>query len=132
MRKLKPAVALAVVALVACAGAAAAGARKPPPPFPKLAGDWSHAEINVKIKGVPHTLILDRGRIILVSAAGLTLRAPDGTTPTIPVAASTVITFGRAAVHVRVGPTALRRGLFAETMRIDGGPAVRVRLTIFR
>jgi hypothetical protein len=132
MRKLV--VLLAVLALAAVAAGAAAGRGGPPPPqFPKLAGDWSHAEINVKIRGVPHTLILDRGRIIQVTATGITLRAADGTTPpSIPISDATVITFGRPRLHLRVGPAALRRGLFAETMRIDGGPAVRVRLTLFR
>jgi len=125
-------VALLIVLALVPAAASAATARKGPPPFPKLPGDWSHAEINVTIRGVPHTLILDRGRIVRVTAAGITLRAPDGTRPTIAISPSTVITFGRGRFRFLVGPGALRRGLFALTMRIDGGAAVRVRLTLFR
>jgi hypothetical protein len=125
-------IALVIALALVPAAAGAATARKGPPPFPQLPGDWSHAEINVKIKGVPHTLILDRGRIVRVTATGITLRAPDGTKPTIPISATTEITFGRGRAHFAVGPAALRRGLFALTMRIDGGAAVRVRLTLFR
>ncbi len=34
------------------------------PPIPDVPGKWSHVEINRKIGKRPHTLILDRGRII--------------------------------------------------------------------
>src|SRR6187397_1366123 len=52
---------LSTLSLLACAGAAAgAGA---PPQIPKIPGKWSHVELNVVIKRVPHTLIVDRGKI---------------------------------------------------------------------
>lgn len=117
---------LLVAALGLASGAAAAVQGKPPPPFPQLAGTWSHAEINVTIKKVQHTLILDRGRITKVAADSITLRAPDGTVTQIPLTPTTIFTFRKA----RVTAFALRRGLFAETMRIDGGAAVRVKLTV--
>jgi hypothetical protein len=124
---------LAALGLVAATAGVAAGARNAPPRFPKLQGNWSHIEINVKIKGAWHTLILDRGRIIVVTSSELTLRAPDGTKPTIPIGPQTLITFGRAeGLGFRARPLVIRRGLFAETMRIDGGPAVRVRLALLR
>ncbi|MGH2597387.1 MAG: hypothetical protein ACRDH7_15705, partial [Actinomycetota bacterium] len=97
-----------------------------PPPFPKIPGNWAHAEINVKIKRQPHTLILDRGRIVQASATELTLRELGTSTAPIPLDGSTIIVFGRR----KIGPNQLRRGLYAETMRIDGGAAVRVRVTL--
>ena len=57
MRRL--AVLLAVLSLLALAGTAGAGGV---PPFPRLPGAWSHADINVTIKKKPHTLTLDRGQ----------------------------------------------------------------------
>ena len=52
---------LAALSLMALAGTALAGGGGVPP-FPRLPGAWSHAEINVTIKRTQHTLILDRGR----------------------------------------------------------------------
>jgi hypothetical protein len=124
MRKLTV---LVVVSLLAFAGVTAAGARnQPPPPFPKLPGNWSHAEINVSIKKELHTLILDRGRITQVTATQITLRETGGVPVAIPLAPDTIITFR----GFRVSAAAMRKGLFAETMRIDGGAAVRVRVTL--
>jgi hypothetical protein len=125
MRRL--AVTLAALSLLALAAGAAiaVAARGGPPAFPNIPGNWSHAEINVKIARQPHTLILDRGRIMSVSATQVTLREL-GTPTTIPLDAGTMVTFGR----VPIGAGQLRRGLFAETMRIDGGAAVRVRETL--
>ncbi|HZP72702.1 MAG TPA: hypothetical protein VFA97_04900 [Gaiellaceae bacterium] len=125
MRKLV-ALAMLVSMLGLVSGAVAGVKAKQPPPFPQLAGTWSHAEINVTIKKVQHTLILDRGRIIKVAPDSITLRAPDGTITQIPLTPTTIIMFRR----VQVTTFALRRGLFAETMRIDGGAAVRVKLTL--
>jgi hypothetical protein len=118
----------ATIVLLAVAGGATAGLRitAGPPPFPVLPGDWSHAEINIKIKKVPHTLILDRGRITQVSGIQLTLRHPDGTVEVVPLAPSTIYQWKSFGVRPRV----MRRGLFAETMRIDEGAAVRVRLSL--
>jgi hypothetical protein len=116
---------IAALSLLAFAGTAAAGKRGGPPPFPQFGGTWSHAEINVTIKHQPHTLILDRGRILQSSSAQLTLRESDGTTQIVPVGPSTKFT----GVRVRTS-SPLRRALYAETMRIDGGNAVRVRVTL--
>ena len=115
---------LALLALMACAGAAARDGRgSPPPPFPKLAGTWSHAEINIRIKREYHTLVLDNGRIAQISPTQLTLRERDGSLAVIPVNDETRVT-------VRGRPTflgALQKKMQVQTMRIDDGPAVRVR-----
>jgi len=104
--------------------AAPAPAAKGLPPFPKLGGSWTHVDVNRKINGVWHTLSLDRGRIIKVSQVQITLREADGTIQPIPLSPSTLITFRGFGVRSAV----LRRGLFAMAMRIDDGPAVRVRV----
>jgi hypothetical protein len=73
MRRLA-ATTFALLTLLVLAGAAA-GAGGPGrgngnggvPQFPQVPGNWTHVEINVTIKGTPHTLILDRGRITQVS-----------------------------------------------------------------
>ena len=124
MRKLL--VTVALLAVLAATLVAAAGAA--PPPFPTLPGNWSHAEINVKLRGTPHTLILDRGRIVQVNAVQLTLREADGSMVTVPLATTTIYKWKGIAVRRPV----LRRGLFALTMRVDEGAAVRVRLSLVR
>ncbi|MGH3001984.1 MAG: hypothetical protein ACRDM1_04855 [Gaiellaceae bacterium] len=120
---------LAASFLLATAGVAGAGGV---PPFPKLPGAWSHAELNVTIHKQPHTLILDRGRIVQVSATQLTLAERVGhVVAVIPLSPRTIIT-PRALVSPRGrhgSPLRLRRNLNVQTMRIDGGPAVRVRVT---
>jgi hypothetical protein len=116
---------LAVFAVVAGAAGTAAGAKGNPPQIPPVPGNWSHAEINVKIHGVPHTLILDRGRIIQVSETQMTLREPDGSVVPIPLSPSTLIVFRGFGLK----PVFMRRGLNAVAMRIDDGAAVRVRVT---
>jgi hypothetical protein len=101
---------------------AAGGAN--PPPFPRLA-NFTHAEINVRIARQPHTLILDLGRIVAVAPdpASITLLESDGSMVTVPLSPATRITLnGRFAIAAE-----LHRRLLAETMRIDGGDAVRVR-----
>jgi len=65
MRKL--AVLFAALSLLACAGTAA-GAGGAPPQIPRIPGTWSHAEINVTIRRVPHTLIVDRGKIAEITS----------------------------------------------------------------
>jgi hypothetical protein len=122
MRRL--AVPLVALSLLAFTGAAA-GSRSGPPAIPTIPGNWSHAEINVKINRAPHTLILDRGRITQASDGQVTLREL-GTAATIPLSADTIIVFR----GVSIDGSQLRRGLYAETMRIDGGAAVRVRETL--
>ena len=98
----------------------------PPPPFPTIVGVWSHDERNVLIRGKWHTMILDHGRIVKSSATQLTLREPDGTMATIPLAPKTKV----APIRFAQTPPAFRRGLWAITMRIDDGAAVRVRLML--
>ncbi len=114
----------ALVVLATCAGAAAAG-RGAPPAFPNWPGNWAHVEFNEKISRVPHTIILDRGLITQVSAAQLTLREL-GQPVVIPLSADTIIMFKGSQITA----ADLRKGRYAETMRIDGGAAVRVRETL--
>ena len=118
----------ATLALLAGAVAVAAGARSGLPPFPKLPGNWSHAEINVDVKGTPHTLILDRGRIVQANPSQLTLREADGSMVTVPLAPTTMYTWRGVGVRRQI----VRRGLVAVTMRVDEGAAVRVRLSLLR
>lgn len=128
MRKLLATFATLALLAGAIGVALAAGARSGPPPFPKLPGNWSHAEINVNVKGTPHTLILDRGRIVQANASQLTLREGDGSMVTVPLAPTTVFTWRGIGVRRQI----VRRGLFALTMRVDEGAAVRVRLSLVR
>jgi hypothetical protein len=120
MRRVLAIAALATALLVPVASAGAgAGA---PPPFPKLAG-FTHAEINVRIRKQPHTLILDLGRVTAVEPAAVVLLESDGSIVTVPLAPTTLITLnGRPAIAAQ-----LHKRLLVETMRIDGGAAVRVR-----
>ena len=122
---------LAVVALVlSLAGAAAAAprlraAQPGVPNFPKVPGKWSQVNINLTIRRQPHTITLDRGKIIQVSTTQLTLREPDGTQPVIPITPQTIVVIlGQPATTLD-----LRKKEQAMTMRIDGGPAVRIRVT---
>jgi hypothetical protein len=114
----------AVLALGVGTAAAGLGAGQPPK-FPALPGNWSHADINVTIRRVAHTITLDRGRIVQVSTTQVTLLERDGTTATIPLTPQTIVAIlGRPASILD-----LRKREQVETMRIDGGPAVRVRVT---
>ncbi|HEY8644284.1 MAG TPA: hypothetical protein VIL77_00205 [Gaiellaceae bacterium] len=124
MRKL--AVLFAALSLLACAGTAA-GAGGAPPQIPRIPGTWSHAEINVTIKNVQHTLILDRGKIAEITTTQLTLRERDGTMVVIPLSFQTIVTVDGAVARV----FNLRRRMTATTLRVDGGAAVRVRATSF-
>jgi hypothetical protein len=124
MRKL--AVLFAALSLLACAGSAA-GAGGGPPQIPRLPGTWSHAEINVTIKKVQHTLILDRGKIVEVTMTQLTLKERDGTTAVIPVNGQTLVNAdGRPSAI-----SSLRRRMTVTTLRVDDGAAVRVRAESF-
>ena len=122
MRRL--AVILVTVSLL-LAGTAAAGTRAGgAPPFPRLGGAWSHAEINVRIAKQLHTLILDRGRIAQAAPDSITLREADGTMQTIPVDSGTIVNgIGRVQTIAD-----LRKKMTVQTMRIDGGTAVRLRV----
>ena len=116
---------LALLALTASASGAAARDRGGVPPFPKLPGKWSHAEINVRIKRDYHTLILDNGRIVQVSPVQMTLRERDGSQVTIPLSPQTLV-----VIHgVPATAADLERKMNVQAMRIDGGAAVRVRAT---
>jgi hypothetical protein len=115
-----------VVALVLAAGGSAASSAGAGGGV--LPTGWTHAEINFSVGGVPHTLLLDRGRVTGFSSSSLTLREQDGS--------SVDVAFGPATQFVVNGqpgqPSDLRRGALAVTQRIDGGPATRVRLQLFR
>jgi hypothetical protein len=124
MRKL--AALIAALSLLACAGSAA-GAGGAPPQVPKIPGTWSHAEINVTIKKVPHTLIVDRGKILEITMTQLTLREGAGVTQVIPLNAQTVVMLDGSPATI----SNLRRRMTATTLRVDGGPAVRVRAASF-
>ena len=122
---------LAVAASILSLAGAAAAAPRPPaaqpgvPNFPKVPGKWSHVDINLTIRRQPHTITLDRGRIIQISTTQLTLREPDGTQPVIPLTPTAIVMIlGRPATIYD-----LRKKEQVETMRIDGGPAVRIRVT---
>ena len=119
------AVLLSTLFLLVPAVATAGRGTPPPPPFPKIPGQWSHVEINVTIRRVPHTVTLDRGRITQASPTQLTLREADGSTAVIPVDQNTlVVVNGLASLTAD-----LKKRMNVETMRIDNGPAVRVRTT---
>ena len=113
---------LALLSLMTCAGAAARDGG-PPPPFPKLAGTWSHAEINVKIKREYHTLVLDNGRIAQITPSQMTLRERDGSLVPIALNDQTLVVIRGRAAFV----SDLQRKMNVQVMRIDDGPAVRVR-----
>jgi hypothetical protein len=120
MRKLVVLVGLLAMLAIGTTSAAAG----PVPPFPNIQGAWSHIDINRKIGGKWHTLTLDRGRITQVNGTQLTLREADGTSQLIPLTPG-------AIVRINSFPSTiygLRRGMVAMTMRIDGGPAVRVKV----
>ena len=125
-------VAILIATLVASSAGVASGAHgrgngaTPPPPFPTIVGVWSHDERNVLIKGKWHTMILDHGRVVKSSLRQITLREPDGTVAAIDLSPKTKIS------PVRFAQTrpAFRRGLWAITMRIDDGAAVRLRLML--
>jgi hypothetical protein len=113
---------IAALALVATSGAGA-GAGGAPPQIPQIPATWSHAEINVKIKKVPHTLLVDQGKITEITTTQVTLREQDGSIRVIPLSDQTIVTVDgrRAAI------SDLRRRMTATTLRVDGGAAVRVR-----
>ncbi len=82
-------------------------------------------DINVAIRRVPHTITLDRGRVAQVSPTQIVVRECDGSLWTIPVTSQTIVAIlGRPASLFD-----LRKKEQVETMRIDGGPAVRIRVT---
>jgi hypothetical protein len=127
MRKL--AALLAALSLLACVGSAAAAGGGPPhpPQIPRIPGTWWHVELNVTIKKVPHTLIVDRGKITEVTTTQLTLRERDGSAAVIPLSAQTLVTVDNRPATI----SNLRRRMTATTLIVDGGAAVRVRAVSF-
>ena len=121
---LRVAVLWGTIAVLALAGSAAAGGKLKPPAFPPLPAGSTHAEINVTLGGVPHTLILDRGKIALVGPRNMALRESDGTLVVIPIAPTTIVQ--PPALHLTIHD--LRRGMNVDAMRIDEGSAVRIRI----
>jgi hypothetical protein len=114
------------IAVVAASLLLAGGALAATSPIASLPPGWSHADINVGKGPRAHTLTFDRGRVIVVGPSSLTLREPDGTVMTIPVASNAVV-----HVNGQLGTfQQIVRGAFAMTMRIDGAPATQVRATI--
>jgi hypothetical protein len=69
-------------------------------------------------------LTLDRGRILQVTGTQLNLREPDGTVAQIPLTPSAIVRINSFPGSIYQ----LRRGMNAMTMRIDGGPAVRIKV----
>jgi hypothetical protein len=124
MRKLALLIALLGVLTALGTTAASAARSAKVPPFPNIPGNWSHAEINVTIDGEPHTLVLDRGRVVQVSATQVTLFERTGARVVVPMNAQTMVRIYGYPATIYM----LRRLMFAWTMRIDGGPAVRIRV----
>ena len=84
-----------------------------------LPAGWTHAEINYSVNRVPHTLVLDRGKVTAVSPSSLTIHEADGSSVQVALAPDTQI-----VVDGRPGQvTEIRRGATAVTQRIDGGAA---------
>jgi hypothetical protein len=109
--------------LFACAGGAAGAGS--PPQIPKIPGKWSHVELNVVIKRVPHTLIVDRGKVTQITTTSLTLHETTGVNQVIQLTDQTLVTVDSAPASI----SSLRRRMTATTLRVDGGAAVRVRAT---
>jgi len=106
---------VSALAIISCTATALAAPGLPP--------GWSHAEINITIKGEPHTLILDRGRVTTVWAKGIVLKERDGSVVTIRVNAKTKVRLDGTAASLGAIEVRAR----ATTERIDGGPARLVR-----
>jgi hypothetical protein len=114
-----------VSTLTLLAFAAAAAGAGAPPQIPKIPGKWSHVELNVVIRRVPHTLIVDRGKITQITTTSVTLHEGTGVNELIPLTDQTIVTVD----GVRASISTLRRRMTATTLRVDGGAAVRVRAT---
>jgi hypothetical protein len=120
--------ALVVLALALAASAMAAPVPKAgsvrTPGFPPLPAGWSHADVNVTIDGASHTLSLDRGVVTRVTPTDLRLRERDNTMADVALTRATIVVL----VGKRGKPNdRIVVGMIAWTLRVDGGPAVRVR-----
>ena len=96
------------------------------PQIPRVPGQWAHVEINLKIRRAAHTVILDRGPVIQASATSITLREL-GIPAVVPVDSNTLVVINGLPATT----SDLKRKMNVVAMRIDGGPAVRVRATSF-
>lgn len=114
-------IAVSAALVLASAGGAARIAATP-----RLPAGWSHAEINVIVRGVPHTLVYDRGRVQAISTSSLTLRERDGSTQVINVSRSALVTIAGQPASL----SQVRRAEIAITLRIDGADATRVTVRI--
>jgi hypothetical protein len=113
------------VLLAAAALSSGAGATNLPS-VGSLPPGWSHVSVNVVIRRQAHTLTYDRGRVVSVSPTELVLREVDGTMWTIPVTPETQVKIqGRVASIAQI-----RRLEIATTITEDGGPALKVNVTI--
>ncbi len=115
----------AIAATAACSVALAAGSASGAGGGGVMPAGWTHAEINYAVGRVPHTLILDRGRVAAVSPSSLTLREQDGSIVQIGLSSSTQVTINGQPGQL----SQIRRFANAMTQRIDGGPATQVRVT---
>jgi len=117
---------ISVVSVLGAAVLAGSAGAMRIPRSPNLPPGWSHAQINIVVKRVAHTLTYDRGRVVSVGPDSLTLREPDGTMQTIGVDSGTKITIaGQPGTLDQV-----RRLEVATTVSVDGGPAAVVKVTI--
>jgi hypothetical protein len=92
----------------------------------RLPAGWTHAEINVTIRRVPHTLVVNRGLVQALDADSLTLREADGSVVDVPVDSST-----QFVINGQPGSlTGLRVGATALTEQLDGGPAQLVQAQV--
>ena len=109
---------VAAASLALAAGGSAAGLPSPN----SLPPGWTHVDINVMLGHQPHTVTLNRGRVLSATDSGLTLREADGSVVTVPVSGST-----QYAVNGQAGAASIPPGAFAVTWQIDGNAAARVR-----
>lgn len=85
---------------------------------------WSHAEINLILKRVPHTVIYDHGRVLSANGGSVTLREVDGSVVTLPIDAKTIIRSQGSPMSA----SEIHKGMGATSIRVDGGAAVLLRL----
>lgn len=116
MHRTRVLVAATAAALTVAAAALAGG------PIDSLPRGWSHAEINVTVKGTPHTLIFDRGRVLTASASSIVLKERDGSVVTVAVNGGT-----RVRINGQPGSLSdVQPGFHAIAVRVDGGAAKRL------
>jgi len=96
---------------------------------PSLPAGWSHAEINVTIRHVPHTLVYDRGRVTAVTATSLTLLERNGNVANVVVIS--VAPNAQITIAGQPGSLAQIRPLeIATTVSVDGAAATKVSVQI--